>query len=82
MDNKVIHQKIEFEILRMIRWFFFCWIWMFASIINSLSALRGPSLAEQITPLILIFALILLIPYLIKWLPAELVLVAQATVII
>lgn len=82
MDNKATHRKIEIEILRMIRWFFFCWIWMFASIINSLSALRGPSLAEQITPLILIFALLLLIPYLIKWLPAEMVLVAQAAVII
>ncbi|KRM80228.1 hypothetical protein FC35_GL000354 [Limosilactobacillus coleohominis DSM 14060] len=37
---------------------------------------------KQIVPLILIFGLILMMPYLAKWLPAEILLIAQAVVIL
>lgn len=81
MDKQTTQQKIKLEILKMMRWFFFCWIWMFTSIINS-GPFRVSGLVDnQVIPLMVAYGLILLAPWLLRWVPAFIITASQAATI-
>lgn len=81
MNVEITQPKVKVEIIKGMRWFFFCWIWMFASIIISPLLAPYTNIDGKAVPLIILYILILTMPYLMRWLDGWLDLVAQVAVI-